>query len=337
MSKTGWANAVGSIGQGLLVFGANREKINYEKERDAHMLELEREQMAALKDYQRDALELQGREVDIAGDLATSKIAGNAQDIETSKAQLKTFNAETQATVEESRQKAVEFDNTQRLMGNEKITDPETGAVSYKYNEELFASTGPERMAARQAGSSVSQAVQTIQENTNSKIAARNDNPNDLRFMKEVKGEDGSVTKVLKTDSDLRAESNQEFQISQQSATTLQAKAEIDGLDDAIKAVNARITAVRDNLQIDDTDETLDPTTNLTDKGAAIRELEGQLNGLQGQRRFWSGQLSAGPSAPTYGQRSTVPSGNGLMQNSTGDTGPGVADFAAQVANGEIP
>ena len=56
MSKTGWANAVGSIGQGLLIFGANREKINYEKDRDANMLELEREQMKRTADFQQSTL-----------------------------------------------------------------------------------------------------------------------------------------------------------------------------------------------------------------------------------------------------------------------------------------
>jgi hypothetical protein len=82
MSKTGWANAVGSIGQGLLIFGANREKLNYERDRDEHMRELERQQMKDTAQFRTDTLANQAAGLkidqttaDTAGRVATASIA----------------------------------------------------------------------------------------------------------------------------------------------------------------------------------------------------------------------------------------------------------------------
>ena len=81
MSKTGWANAIGSIGQGLLVFGANCEKLNYERDRDEHMRELEREQMKATAQFrsdtlanQKSGLAIEQTKADTAGKVATASI-----------------------------------------------------------------------------------------------------------------------------------------------------------------------------------------------------------------------------------------------------------------------
>lgn len=82
MSKTGWANAVGSIGQGLLIFGANREKLNYERDRDEHMRELERQQMKDTAQFRKDTLGNQAAglvieqtKANTAGDVARASIA----------------------------------------------------------------------------------------------------------------------------------------------------------------------------------------------------------------------------------------------------------------------
>jgi hypothetical protein len=89
MSKTGWANAVGSIGQGLLIFGANREKLNYERDRDEHMRELEREQMKRTADFQQSTLANQaaGLKIDqtkanTAADVAKATIAASQAELE---------------------------------------------------------------------------------------------------------------------------------------------------------------------------------------------------------------------------------------------------------------
>lgn len=332
MSKTGWANALGSIGQGLLVFGANREKLNYERDRDANLLELEREQMVALEKHQGLLIEQGNEGLKIEGDLAKSSIAVDTRSIETSVQQAESLRQSSELELGEFNQKKQEFENAQRLLGMEKTT-LEDGTSSYAYSEDLFAETQNERDSARLAGSSVAAAVQGIQENTNSMIEARNDNPTDPQYMKDVKNDDGTTTKVPMTDSDLRVKANQQYQQSLQSTQTLQATAAIKGLDNQISAVNKQRQSLIDDVIVDDKERDLN---GKTDKERRLEKLDAALNTLEQTRMGWTSMLSAGPQAPSRYNSNSTNFAPPPDPNNTGAGTTGVEDMRKMIDSGEI-
>lgn len=332
MSKTGWANAVGSIGQGLLVFGANREKLNYEKERDANMLELEREQMVALEKHQGLLIEQGNEGLKIQGNLAKSSIAVDKQSIKTAVEQAASLKQSSELELGEFRQKKQEFENAQRLSGMEKTT-LEDGTSSYVFSEALFAETQNERDSARLAGSSVAAAVQGIQENTNSMIEARNDNPTDPQYMKDVKNDDGTTTKVPMTDSDLRVKANQQYQQSLQSTQTLQATAAIKGLDNQISAINKQRQSLIEDMLVDNKEKDLN---GKTDKQRRIEKLDDALNTLEQTRMGWTSVLSAGPQAPSRFNSNSTNFAPPPDPNNTGAGTTGVEEMRNMIGNGEI-
>ena len=241
MSKTGWANAIGSIGQGLLVFGANREKLNYEKDRDAHMRELEREQMAALKDYQDKNLTLKGEEITIAGDLAKADItasgaatAASLQSVEASKAQIRSVemkDVQTQQT----------HDQTQKLLGNKPVTDEAGKITGYVYDQELYDSMEVQRENERASNSSVSANMQLIDAATNAMVDGQKENPNDPQY--NVTNADGTVRP--KTAAEFKSESITDHYHSTASVyRDIPTEKALDGVDNQIKALESALTKI---------------------------------------------------------------------------------------------
>jgi hypothetical protein len=300
MSKTGWANAVGSIGQGLLVFGANREKINYEKERDAHLLELEREQMAALKDYQRDTLTLKGQEVVIAGDVAKASIAASGaatssslQSVEESKAQIKSLQLG-------DAQKNQDFKYTQKLLGNRPVTNEDGDVTGYEYDAELYKKMQPQRDNELRAKTPLSANMQLINAATESMVEGQKETPNGPQY--NVTNADGTTRP--KTAAEFKAESITDYYHSTASVyRDIPTEKALDGVDDQIQALETRLS--KGQLTMSDED---------------IATLQKNLTDLQDRRLkilagYGSSGLLGNPRATTTG---------GDPQNTTGGaTTPG--------------